>query len=452
MSDADGSSKGLPRRAATRTAKLAALPMGYAGRKALGLGKRIGGKPAEAVLADVHQRTADQLFRTLGELKGGAMKFGQALSVMEAALPEELVAPYRAQLTKLQDSAPPMSLAAVHVVLARELGSDWHERLVELEEEPAASASLGQVHRGRWHDGREVAVKVQYPGADKAFISDLRQVARLGRTFGTLAPGIDIKPLIDELLARADEELDYRIEAEAQQGFAEAFRDDPDYTVPEVVAYSQRVLVTTWMESTGSLAGLIAEGDRAARDHYGELYARFLFDGPARSGMLHADPHPGNFRILPTADGSLGGLGIVDFGAVARLAEGGLPAAMGRLARLATDEDYEELLALLRAEGFVKPSIRIEPQGLRDYLGPFLEPARHERFTFDRAWLRTQFDRVTDPHEPGYTMQLKLNLPPAYLLIHRTLMGVVGVLGQLEATLEFRAMLEEHLPGFADQD
>src|SRR5690606_5941577 len=150
-----------------------------------------------------------------GELKGGAMKFGQALSIMEAALPEELVAPYRAQLTKLQDSAPPMALSAVQVVLTRELGSDWRDRLVELDPTPAASASLGQVHRGRWHDGREVAVKVQYPGADKAFISDLRQVARLGRTLGSLAPGIDVKPLVDELLARADEELDYRLEAEA---------------------------------------------------------------------------------------------------------------------------------------------------------------------------------------------------------------------------------------------
>src|SRR5690606_3171705 len=154
------------------------------------------------------------------------MKFGQALSVFEAALPEELAGPYREQLTKLQDSAPPMSVTTVRVVLSRELGADWREKLVELDPKPAASASLGQVHRGRWHDGRDVAIKIQYPGAEQAFASDLRQLARVARTFGSLIPGIDVKPLIQELQDRAAEELDYRLEAEAQAGFAAAYADD----------------------------------------------------------------------------------------------------------------------------------------------------------------------------------------------------------------------------------
>ncbi len=142
----------LPRKAAARTARLAALPLGYAGRQALGLGKRLGGKPAEAVLTEVQQRTAEQLFRTLGELKGGAMKFGQALSVLEAALPEELAAPYREHLTALQDSAPPMPTATVRQQLTTHLGADWAERLVWLDGAPTAAASIGQVHRGRWVD------------------------------------------------------------------------------------------------------------------------------------------------------------------------------------------------------------------------------------------------------------------------------------------------------------
>ena len=150
----------LPRKAVARTARLAALPIGYAGRSAIGLGKRIGGKPAEAVMSDIQQRTAEQLFRTLGELKGGAMKFGQALSVLEAALPEEIAGPYREQLTRLQDSAPPMPTQQVREALARDLGPDWKKQLVWLDGGPTAAASIGQVHRGRWHDGREVAVKV----------------------------------------------------------------------------------------------------------------------------------------------------------------------------------------------------------------------------------------------------------------------------------------------------
>ena len=162
----------MPRKAMARTARLAGLPLGYAGRQAVGLGKRLGGKPAEAVMTEIQQRTAEQVFRTLGELKGGAMKFGQALSVLEAALPEELAGPYRDQLTKLQDAAPPMPTATVRDVLARDLGADWQARLVWLDGGPTAAASIGQVHRGRWltADGVEhdVAVKVQYPGAGEA--------------------------------------------------------------------------------------------------------------------------------------------------------------------------------------------------------------------------------------------------------------------------------------------
>ena len=186
----------LPRKAAVRTARLAALPLGYAGRSALGLGKRLGGRSAESVLTEVQQRTAEQLFRTLGELKGGAMKFGQALSVLEAALPDELVAPYREHLTALQDSAPSMPAAMAYEEIEDALGPDWRDLLVQMDEKAAAAASIGQVHRGRWHDGREVAVKVQYPGAGDALLGDLRQIARVAKGMAPVFPGIDIKPLV----------------------------------------------------------------------------------------------------------------------------------------------------------------------------------------------------------------------------------------------------------------
>ena len=133
----------LPRKAAARTARLAALPLGYAGRTAWGFGRRMGGASAEAVLTEVQQRTAEQLFRTLGELKGGAMKFGQAMSIFEAALPDELAAPYREQLTRLQDSAPPMPTMTVREILSHELGEDWKDRLVAFDPVPAAAASIG---------------------------------------------------------------------------------------------------------------------------------------------------------------------------------------------------------------------------------------------------------------------------------------------------------------------
>ena len=449
----------LPRKAAARTARLAALPLGYAGRQAMGFGKRLGGKPADAVLSEMQQRTAEQLFRTLGELKGGAMKFGQALSVLESALPDEVAAPYREHLTALQDSAPPMPTATVRQQLTTHLGADWRERLVWLDGAPTAAASIGQVHRGRWRDlagapepedEREVAVKVQYPGAGEALMSDLRQISRLARGVAPAFPGLDIKPLVAELQARAADELDYHLEAEAQSAYAEAFADHPDIVVPGVVAVGDEVLVTEGMDSPHSLAHVIREGTQEERDHYGEIFVRFLFEGPVRTGMLHADPHPGNFRVIPAADGGLGRLGVLDFGAVTRLVEGRMPPATGRLMRIALDNDDESLVAGLRAEGFIKDRIEVDPAMVLTYLAPFVEPAAQERFTFTRDWMREQFERVNDPRSEAFTLAMKLNLPTSYLLIHRTWLGALGLLSQLGATAPFREILEESLPGFSD--
>src|ERR1700758_1394931 len=240
----------LPYRAVTRTAKLATLPMGFAGRTALGLGKRIGGRPAELVVEEIQQRTAEQIFRVLGELKGGAMKLGQALSIFEAALPPEIAGPYRATLTKLQESAPPLPTRSVHQVLTGDLGADWRENFAEFSETPAAAASIGQVHQAVWHDGRRVAVKIQYPGAGRALIGDFTQLSRAGRLFGMLMPGLDVKPLLDELKDRISEELDYELEAMSQQMFAYAYEGDPDIYVPNVVMGTKQVLVSQWMDAT----------------------------------------------------------------------------------------------------------------------------------------------------------------------------------------------------------
>jgi predicted unusual protein kinase regulating ubiquinone biosynthesis (AarF/ABC1/UbiB family) len=220
--------------------------------------------------------------------------------------------------------------------------------------------------------------------------------------------------------------------------------------VPGVVAVGGEAIVTEWLESPYSLAHVIREGTQEERDHYGELLARFLFVGPDRTGMLHADPHPGNFRPIPGPDGEPGRLGILDFGAVARLPQGQLPEAMGRLIRVAAEADPESLVAGLREEGFIKDNVQLDAQLVLDYLSPFIEPAREERFRFTREWMRTQFERINNPRDPAFTMATKLNLPPSYLLIHRTWLGGVGLLSQLEAEVPFRAILEESLPGLVD--
>ncbi|MFF8535211.1 ABC1 kinase family protein [Streptomyces sp. NPDC015532] len=439
----------LPRKAVTRTAKLAALPLGFAGRATWGLGKRIGGKSAEIVGRELQQRTAEQLFKVLGELKGGAMKFGQAMSVFESALPEEIAGPYRAALTKLQDAAPPMPTRTVHSVLEERLGADWAELFMEFEDKPSAAASIGQVHRAVWHDGREVAVKVQYPGAGEALLSDLTQLSRFARLLGPLIPGMDIKPLITELRDRVSEELDYGLEAQAQAAHAEEFADDPDVLVPAVVHQCEQVLVTEWIDGV-PLSEVITDGTPEQRDRAGQLLARFLFSGPARTGLLHADPHPGNFRLLP--DGENGWrLGVLDFGTVDRL-PGGLPQPIGDSLRMTLEGDAESVYELLCEEGFVKESIDLAPDAVLDYLLPIIEPAEADEFTFTRGWMRNQAARIADPRSPAHQLGRQLNLPPSYLLIHRVTLSTIGVLCQLGATVRLRDELEQWLPGFVPEE
>ncbi|MGX4732287.1 ABC1 kinase family protein [Kitasatospora griseola] len=441
----------MPRKAVSRTARLAALPLSFAGRATLGLGKRLGGRPAEEVAAELQAQTAEQLFATLGKLKGGAMKFGQAMSVFESALPEDVAGPYRAALTKLQDSAPAMPTRTVHSVLASDLGDDWAANFRSFSDQPSAAASIGQVHRAVWQDGRDVAVKIQYPGAGEALLSDLGQLARLARMLGPLIPGVDIKPLIAELRERVTEELDYRLEAESQQLHAQEFADDADIRVPRVVAQSGRVLVTEWLDGK-PLSQVISDGTRTERDRAGQLLARFLFAGPARTGLLHADPHPGNFRLVKTGRAaSSWQLGVLDFGTVDRL-PGGLPRPIGTSLRLALAGDAGAVYELLKQEGFVRPTISLDPDAVLDYLVPIIEPTRAEQFTFSREWMRTQAARIADPRSPAYNLGKQLNLPPSYLLIHRVTLSTIGVLCQLGATVRLHDELLRWLPGFAEDE
>ncbi|GAB3474460.1 ABC1 kinase family protein [Amycolatopsis cihanbeyliensis] len=437
----DDRASAIPRRAAARTARLASLPLGMAGRAVGGWGRRLGGQDAREVNAAMSARAAEQLFEVLGTLKGGAMKFGQALSVFEAAVPEEMAAPYREALTKLQSAAPPMPARQTHRVLAEQLGRRWSERFAEFDDEPAAAASIGQVHRAVWHDGREVAVKVQYPGADEALRSDLRQLQRFARLFQTLVPGTEVKPLLAELAARMDEELDYRTEADNQRGFAKAFAGDDQMLVPKVVASSPKVVVTEWVTGT-PFARIIQDGTREQRNEAGRLLAEFHYSSPTRAHLLHSDPHPGNFMLLED-----GRLCVIDFGAVARLPEGA-PLTFGVIMRLALEGRSAELLDALRAEGFVRPGTELDAEDVYAYLAPLVAPLTRERFHFTRRWAQQQAGRIGDTRGQDFRTGRSLNLPPSWLLIHRVTAGAVGILCQLDAELELRAIVDRWQPGF----
>ncbi|GAA5118610.1 AarF/ABC1/UbiB kinase family protein [Haloechinothrix salitolerans] len=443
MTDTAADDRGLPSGTAARTAKLASLPLGFAGRAMSGWGRRLTGQGADEVNAEMSAKAAEQLFQVLGTLKGGAMKFGQALSVFEAAVPDEYAAPYREALTKLQSAAPPMPAKQTHRVLDEQLGSAWRTRFSAFDDEPAASASIGQVHRAIWHDGREVAVKVQYPGADEALRSDLRQLMRFSRLFQTLAPGTEVKPLLAELSDRMNEELDYRGEADYQRAFAAEFDGDPQFVVPKVVASAPKVVVTEWVTGT-PLASIIADGDTATRDKAGQLLLEFHYSSPERVRLLHSDPHPGNFLLRDD-----GRLCVIDFGAVARLPRG-IPRGLGEITRLALDGKQEELMTVLREHRFITATTSVKAEDVLAYLAPFTEPLADRTFTFSRDWLQGQAARVGDIGSKDFRTGRLLNLPAEYLLIHRTTAGNTGILCQLGATVAVRDIAEKWIPGFAD--
>src|SRR5262245_10254974 len=239
-----------------------------AGRAALGLGKRLTGKSKDEVTAELMEKAAHQLFTVLGELKGGAMKVGQALSVLEAAIPEEYGEPYREALTKLQKDAPPLPADKVHRVLDAQLGTKWRGRFTSCDDTPIASASIGQVHKAVWSDGRDVAVKIQYPGADEALRADLKSMQRMVGVVKQLAPGADVQGVVDELTERTEMELDYRLEADNQRAFAKAYTGHPRFLIPHIVASAPKVVIQEWIEGI-PMSVIIRDGTAEQRELMG---------------------------------------------------------------------------------------------------------------------------------------------------------------------------------------
>ncbi|WP_227996206.1 ABC1 kinase family protein [Nocardia australiensis] len=440
----------IVRRRSSRNAKLAKIPLGIAGRAAVGFGKKLAGGDKTEINAHLNQKAAEQLFTVLGELKGGAMKFGQALSVMEAAVPEEFGEHYREALTKLQAAAPPMPAETVHRVLDQQLGTQWRQRFQSFDDVPAASASIGQVHKAIWSDGRVVAVKVQYPGADEALRADLKTLSRMTGLFASVIPGADMKPILAEITERTEEELDYRNEATNQRAFAKGFDGHPEIVVPKVVASAPKVIVTEWLEGT-PVSAIIALGDAdpdgtaAMRNRVAALMGKFHFSSPETVGLLHVDPHPGNFMMLPD-----GKLAVIDFGACAPMPDG-FPDALGQMLALAVEEQFDELTQLLYDHGWVIPGRTVTDQEIADYLRPFTDPIRTDSFHFTRKWMQRVAGKASDLGSAEMKTARALQLPAQYVMIFRVLGGSVGILAQLDAELPFMQLVKTWMPGFQEE-
>ncbi len=464
----------LPAGGLRRTSRLAALPLRHAARTAAAA-TRLSRLAADQVAA----RTAEQLFGTLGELKGGAAKLGQAMSVFEAAMPEEVAAPYRSALRRLTDAAPPMPADVAHRVIAADLGAafgaGWRERLIAFDDTPRAAASIGQVHRGRWRDDRghvvEVAVKVQYPGVGQALRSDLRQARLLARVMARLTR-LNVTGLADELALRIVEELDYEREGRVQSEVAAAFADpipraiaearadgvrEPQgrtrVTVPAVYAATPRVLITRWLDGASMSAlldgrmDLLPEGWRElspgdAADLAARLLGHAIYAPAACTGWMHADLHPGNFLLLPG-----GRLGMLDFGAVAAL-PGGIPVPFGQLAAAVLAGDGPTVVRLARLVSALPLGLELDEHLVVELLHPMVATAAADTFTYSRPWLRGLMAHFT---EPRFAPVLRNLTPPReYALVWRATLSAAGLFAQLGATAPTRGFHLAYSPGFRD--
>ncbi|MFD8243959.1 ABC1 kinase family protein [Nocardia sp. NPDC059691] len=427
---------------AVRGAKLAALPMAFAGRQAAGIGKRALGRSAEEVNRDIQLRTAQHIFEVLGELKGCAAKLGQLLAIYELALPREVAEPYRIALSRLQDAAPAMLPHTVRAAIAESMGTEWDSHFREFDDRRAAAASLGQVHRAIWHDGRPVAVKVMYPGGRQAVARDLDHLRRISYLATVFLPGADVKAVTEAICASVAGELDYAAEAEHQRAFAAAYADDPDFYVPNVVAQHGDVLISEWIDGT-PVPRVLAAGTQAERDRVGMLMVRFVTSGWARHGLLYADPHPGNFRVLPD-----GRLGVMDFGACSPWP----PAGFGELTLDCCKAIFRggpgDLADATRRHGFVANGLALDSDALYAAITPCGEPFRHETYRLTTRWLRRQVVRTTNPRLTNVVRQLTM---PAYFTpFARSFLTLVGVLGQLETEGPYRDEIVRWVPELSE--
>ncbi|TFV58727.1 AarF/ABC1/UbiB kinase family protein [Mycobacterium sp. PS03-16] len=439
----DGLVADIKRGRAARNAKLASLPVGMAGRAALGFGKRLTGKSRDEVNAELMDKAAQQLFTVLGELKGGAMKVGQALSVMEAAIPEQYGKPYREALTKLQKDAPPLPAAKVHRVLDAQLGTRWRERFASFDDTPIASASIGQVHKAVWSDGREVAVKIQYPGADEALRADLKTMQRMVGVLKQLSPGADVEGVVDELIERTEMELDYRLEADNQRAFAKAYRDHPHFAVPAVVASAPKVVIAEWIDGI-PMSHIIREGTQKQRDLMGTRLFELTYDAPRRLEMMHGDAHPGNFMLLPD-----GRMGVIDFGAVAPL-PGGIPEELGMAVRYAMNDDYDKLLPTLEKIGFIQKGQQVSADDIDDMLRQYVEPLEVEVFHYTRKWLQKMAAANMDRSVQQIKTVRQMDVPAKLAIPMRVIASNVAISCQLDAYIPTRSLATELIPGFAE--
>jgi len=434
------SESAVPRSIVGRAGRIAATSIKGSMRLAmLGPKALIDRDAAKQMLTDVHAATVQDLAQTLGRLKGASMKVGQLASFIDAGvLPPELRDMYQDAFASLRDSAPPMENKLIRQIFVREFDSEPAALYASFNLNPVAAASLGQVHRGVTHDGRDVAVKLQYPGIENAIRSDLAMTSVVKPMVPLLAPGLEVDDAIAEIKARVLEECDYITEASHLDFLADKYSNHPFVMVPRSLPElsSRRVLTMEWVSGAGF--DEMKRLPQAERNRIGEILYRFYYGSLHRYGFTSADPHPGNYLLLED-----GRMACFDFGLACELPDAMRPLLKeGFLALI--EGDVHQLFETSVKMGYIRRKDRIDADRFYEWVRWSLSPMVEDReYTFTRDFIAERTAAMLDMRNPWWAFIRQLNLPRWAILIYRLELGIFAVLAQLGATANWHQITKE---------
>ena len=435
----------IPTSRVARSARLGGLAAGQAVRQ---MGTRAANlardeEASDAAMSARQLQAAEQIVTALGSMKGAAMKIGQVLSFLDVGfVPEEHREQFQEKLAALRDSAPNVSFKDMRKVVEREYGDKLGRVFAEFDETPIAAASIGQVYRARLHDGREVAVKVQYPGVAAAVRADMQNLGMILRLVKTVAPGLDARAVGDEIRERIDEELDYELEASNQRTLARIYRGHPWVVIPDVVTdlSRQKVVVSEYVTGRGFEA--MKTLPQAERDRIGEIVFRFYFGSMYRYRQFSGDPHPGNMLLLDDDR-----MAFFDFGLFKRIAPEVAEFEL-QVARLGVERRGEDMIAHLHAGGLIGDPADYTEEGVLQQFDDFSRWHTRDAEVALRPEVATAvMVTMSDPRSPYFGQMRKETLPPDHIFGRRLEMLTLAVMSQLRATGNWHRIEREWLYG-----
>jgi predicted unusual protein kinase regulating ubiquinone biosynthesis (AarF/ABC1/UbiB family) len=435
----------IPTSRVRRTAKIGGLAAGQAirqaGTHAANVGRTEDGR--HAALERRHIEAAEQIVTALGTMKGAAMKVGQVMSFLDVGLvPEEYREEFQKKLSALRDAAPTVSFEDMRKVIEAELDDPLREIFDEFDEEPIAAASIGQVYRARLAGGREVAVKVQYPGVAAAVRADMQNLGLILRLAKRIAPGLDPKAIGEEIRDRIHEELDYELEAQNQRTLARIFRGHPFILVPDVVTRlsRERVLVTEYVEGTGfeELKGR----PQPERDRIGEILFRFYFGCLYRQHQFSGDPHPGNSMLLRD-----GRMAFFDFGLFKRMPPGSVELEIA-VQRAVIEGDTETIMRIGTETGLLPDPERFKPERVLEHFRAATSwYSVDEDVQLNPEWATEVMIHMGDPRSEYFGQLRHEAAPPDHIFGRRMEVLTLAVISQLYARANFHRIAREWFYG-----